>query len=153
MGVSLALVFHIASALVVCFLTGWLLRVQRDLRCLRMMALWADLFGRQKMSFSTRLPVQVPALIRRFARAAGLAVNGSLRKERTYPVTVVDPRPLAQLFLRSRVSLIQFNHSTVTIRVHSGDEGLAALTPSPAMLRQSLGDAVDIVISAREGES
>ena len=153
MGVSLALVFHVASALALCLLLGWGLRLQRDIRCLRQMVSWADATARRGSGGASRVPAKVPALIRRLARAAGLEVTGKLENEGAFPLSVVDPGPLSQLFLRGRASLVQFNHSTVTIRTHVGGAGGPAVVPGTGELRQSLANAVEFVISSGEDDA
>jgi len=142
MGVSLALVFHLASALFACGLGWWGLRLQRDIRFLRQMVVWA----RTDLSVNPayRVAGAAPALIRRMARVAGARVAGKLLQENGFPVVGVDPRPLAQIFLRYPVSLVQFTHSTVTILIQS-ETGLCL--PDAGQLKASVAGSASFEVS------
>lgn len=133
MGVSLALVFHISSALAACVLAWWALRLQRDIRYLRQMCAWGNANGASAPA--VRLVAASPALIRRMARAAGVPVAGKLLQEKDFPVVAIDPRPLAQIFVRCPLSLVQFSHSTVSILVRGKWD---ASLPDSGQLQTSL---------------
>ncbi|MEY4630393.1 MAG: hypothetical protein RIQ81_513 [Pseudomonadota bacterium] len=142
MGVSLALVFHLASALFACGLGWWGLRLQRDIRFMRQMVVWAQ--ADLSVKPASRVACTAPALIRRMARVAGVLVAGKLAEEKGFPVVGVDPRPLAQIFLRYPVSLVQFSHSTVTILIQSEkDVG----RPDAGQLKASVAGSVSFEVS------
>ena len=133
MGVSLALVFHVSSALAVCVLASWALRLQRDIRFLRQMCRWGS--GSGAPEAAGRIAAAAPALIRRMARASGIPVTGKLLEEKNFPVVAVDPRPFAQIFVRAQVSLVQFSHSTISIVVR---EKLEASLPDSRQIQAAV---------------
>ena len=108
MGVSLALVFHCASALALILLSAWGLRRQRDLNFLR--ALIA--IGTNPSPTGQRRTADVPArFILRAARAFGVPVTGNPSRawfSKNSEVVAIEPGPLMQIFLRAQVYLIQF---------------------------------------------
>lgn len=117
MGVSLALVFHCASALALILLSAWGLRRQRELKFLR--ALIA--LGINPALPGGRRTADVPArFVLRAARAFGVPVAG--KPNRTWfsyndAVVAIEPAPIAQIFLRAQVYLIQFKQPR-TIEFH-----------------------------------
>ncbi len=133
MGVSLAFVFHVASALAVIFLAAWGLRLQRNLQFLRGLLASArvnDLAGDRPLDRTFAPPRRIadrPArFVIRAARSFGVPVagdplwSGFLGSDE---VVAIKPKFLIQIFLRGDLYLIQFSE-TRTIEFH-----LAA--PSP----------------------
>ncbi len=137
MGVSLAFVFHVASALAVIFLAAWGLRLQRNLQFLRGLLASArandsavDRAGDRPLDRTLVPPRRIadrPArFVIRAARSFGVPVAGNpLRSgfSGSDEVVAIKAEFLTQIFLRGDLYLIQFSE-TRTIEFH-----LAA--PSP----------------------
>lgn len=141
MGVSIALVFHIASALAVIFLSAWGLRHQRDLQLMR--GLIAR--GRNLRASGQRRTADMPArFVLRLARAFGVPVVSSPFRSgfsRSDEVVAIEADVLAHFFLRAPVSLIHFKEFR-TIEFHLS-------TSSPVLvddLESAFGGSVRITL-------
>lgn len=139
MGVSLALVFHCASALALILLSAWGLRRQRELNFLR--ALIA--IGTTPPATGRRRTADVPArFVLRAARAFGVPVAGKPNRawfSDNDIVVAIEPAPIVQIFLRAQVYLIQFKEPR-TIEFH-----LATSSPVQASeLEASFGGKVRV---------
>lgn len=150
MGVSLAMVFHVASAVVVLILAGWGLRLQRDLRFLRSMIAIA----RSDAPAPERRIADVPGrFVLRLARVFDVPVSGFKAHAGSVvnlPASAIVPAPIVQMFLRGHVSLIQFSDSrTIEIQV----EGRVPAAESHAeSLTRSFGGAVRFTVIEKAQE-
>lgn len=136
MGVSLALVFHVASAIVALGLAAWGLRLQRDLRFLRAMIAIAHK-GDSAPAQSGRVADDPARFVARLARAFGIPVTGAAPRT---GVTAIVPAPIVQLFSRQPVSLIQFIDSR-TIEIHLDQPSQPDLSLAESLTR-SFGGSV-----------
>ncbi len=112
MGVSLALVFHCASAIALVLIAGWGLRRQRELQFLRALiaiAGNAPTTKRRTADFPTKF-------VMRAANAFGVPVAGKPHRagfDIDDAVVAIEPAPLVQIFLRAQVYLIQFKEPRI----------------------------------------
>ncbi len=150
MGVSLALVFHVTSAIVVLLLAGWGLRLQRDLRFLRAMIAFGQVEdGDPRMRRIADVPER---FIARMARAFGVRLEGHPSRAGSSgdnPVTAILPAPLARMFLRGQVSLIQFAGSG-TVVVHVAGRGFDAASHAELLARSFGGSVTFKLLEAGE---
>jgi|GEM_PF-1647138 len=145
MGVSLAMVFHVTSSIVVLLLAGWGLRLQRDLRFLRAMIAIAKVDGSDQ---PVRRVADIPErFICRMARVFAVPVSGRWARSGSGSksgLTAIMPASLAQMFLRDHVSLIHFADSR-TVEIYVASRRIDAASQAE-LLARSFGGSVQFKI-------
>lgn len=126
MGVSLALVFHVVSAIVMLALAGWGLRLSRDLTAVRVLIRTAA--ANRKLIVIDN-PVRY---VRRLCRIFGVTTTGRCSTQDS--LVKIDAGLVASIFLRPGVSLVQFNESgKIEFHLIAGD--------APELSQEALGSA------------
>lgn len=151
MGISLALVFHIASAVAAVLLVAWGLRSLQDLTTVQML-LRAIGSGRRMIVVD-----RPDRYIRRLCRVFGVKVSGQSRLGNIGGSNIggsntlesqarIDAVAVASIFVRPGVSLVQFKESgTIEFYVNGGGtDGLSGDSLSAACIEAAFSNRVRV---------